>query len=125
MPSVDIQLTDHRTDFAPRETVTGRVSWACDAPPESAELRVRWSTDGRGIQDEDIVETIPFPGPQAVESRPFTVVLPEAPYSFSGALITLSWSIDIVIQPGEQSDSVGITLAPGGRAISLPRVSPE
>jgi hypothetical protein len=122
MSSVAIQIQDHRRDFAPRETVNGQVSWTCDGPPESAELWLMWSTDGRGVADEDIVQTIPFPAPQASETRPFTITLPEAPYSFSGSLITLSWSIRVVIQPGEHSDSVGIVLAPGGRAVSLPRV---
>ena len=48
MTSASIQLADSRTTFNPRETVTGKVSWQLDAPPESAELRLVWSTHGRG-----------------------------------------------------------------------------
>jgi hypothetical protein len=122
MSSVHIEIAERRTQFAPRETVTGRVSWACDNPPTSAELRLLWCARGRGQEDEDIVQTLPFPAPQAVESRPFTVVLPDAPYSFSGTLITLDWSLELVVHPGDQSDRVGIVLAPGGNAVALPCV---
>jgi hypothetical protein len=122
MPTITVELADHRRSFSPGETVNGQVSWQCDAPPQSAELRLIWSTDGRGISDEDIVQTIPFPSPRAAESRPFTLTLPEAPYSFSGTLITLSWSIEVFLQPGDNSGGVGIVLAPGGVAISLPRI---
>ena len=113
MPTLAIQIRDRRTAFSPRETVTGEVSWQLDAPPESAELRLLWSTQGRGITDTGIVQTIPFPNPQAGETRPFTLVLPEAPYSFSGALITLTWTLELLVQPGDHSPS-GIVL--NGRA---------
>ena len=123
MPTVVIQLAENRTTFSPVERITGQVSWQFDAPPESGELRLRWFTDGRGIDDEDIVQTIPFPTPQATETRPFSLTLPEAPYSFAGALITLSWALEAVFQPHDYTGSVGLILAPGGEAISLPRVS--
>jgi len=123
MPSVTIQLAENRTAFSPGERIAGQVSWQFETPPESAELRLRWSTDGRGITDGDIVQTIPFSTPQAIETRPFTLTLPEAPYSFAGTLITLSWSLEAVFQPHDYTGSVGIILAPGGEAISLPRVS--
>ena len=91
MPSASIQLADSRTAFSPRETVTGKVSWQLDHPPTSAELRLVWNTRGRGQTDFDIVETIPFPDPQLTDTRPFSLKLPDAPYSFSGTLIQLSW----------------------------------
>jgi hypothetical protein len=122
MPNVTIQLAENRNSFSPGERITGQVSWQFDVPPESAELRLRWFTDGRGIGDEDIVQTIPFPAPQATETRPFSLTLPEAPYSFTGTLITLSWSLEAVFQPNDYTGSVGLILAPGGEAISLPRV---
>jgi len=124
MPRVAIQLADQRTAFAPRETVTGRVSWELDSPPQSAELRLIWTASSRALADGDLVQTIPFPDPQATETRPFTLTLPEAPYSFSGALITLTWTLELEVQPDTHSDSVAITMAPGGQPISLPRLKP-
>jgi len=122
--SVVIQIPNHQTAFSPRDRVTGQVSWQLDAPPKIAELRLFWSTDGRGLRDESVVETIPFATPQATETRPFTVTLPDAPYSFSGGLITLSWTLEMTIEPGGETASVDIVVAPGGQAVSLPRVLP-
>jgi hypothetical protein len=124
MPTLVIQIRDGRTEFSPRETVAGEVSWQADSPPHSAELRLLWSTSGRGLTDSGIAETIPFAHLQAGETRPFAFTLPEGPYSFSGTLITLSWALELVLQPGDHSESVDITVAPGGKAIALPRITP-
>lgn len=124
MSNVVIELSEKRNAFAPGERVTGQVWWQFDTPPESGELRLRWFTDGRGIDDEDIVQTVPFPNPQATETRPFSLTLPDAPYSFVGALITLSWSLEAVFQPNDYTGSVGLILAPSGEAVSLPRINP-
>lgn len=120
--SLLIQIRDRQTDFSPRDTVMGEVAWQLDAPPKSAELRLLWRTSGRGSPDVGIVETVPFPNPQATETRPFALKLPEGPYSFSGALITLQWALELTTDPGDQTANLEITVAPEGRAVSLPRV---
>lgn len=120
--SLVIQIRDHKTAFSPRDAVIGEVSWQLDTPPKSAELRLLWSTSGRGIEDVNVVETIPFTDPQTTETRPFAFTLPEGPYSFSGALITLTWALELAIDPGDRTESVEITVAPEGRAVKLPRV---
>jgi hypothetical protein len=120
--SLVIQIRDHQTSFSPRDTVIGEVSWQLDAPPKTAELRLLWGTSGRGSQDVGIVETIPFTNPQATETRPFAVKLPDGPYSFSGSLITLTWGLELVIDPGSHTTRVEFVVAPEGRAVSLPRL---
>jgi hypothetical protein len=124
MPTLVIQIRDRRTEFSPRETVVGEVSWQADSPPHSAELRLLWYTSGRGLMDTGTIETIPFSNPQASETRPFAFTLPDGPYSFSGTLITLSWALELVLQPGDHSESMDITVAPEGKAVVLPRISP-
>jgi len=122
MASVSIQLNESKTHFCPRETAIGRVSWSCETTPKSAAICLRWRARGGGVEDSDIVQTIPLPNPQAIESRPFSIVLPAAPYSFSGSLVSLDWWLEIVVQPGEERERVGIILAPEGVAVSLPKV---
>ncbi|HEY3900798.1 MAG TPA: hypothetical protein VGM54_19465 [Chthoniobacter sp.] len=122
MPNITLQLADHRTAFAPREKVSGKVTWQLDKTPERGELRLMWRTSGRGNGDYATAETIPFPDPQASETRPFTITLPEGPYSFSGTLITLTWTIEAAFQPGNIAEGVDIVLAPNGKAVSLPKV---
>lgn len=124
MPLI-IQTRDNQIRFAPRDRVTGDVSWQLDAPPASVELRLRWSTTGRGDSDESVVETMPFPNPQANETRPFAFTLPDGPYSFSGKLMTLTWALELAVEPDSQFEGVEITVAPEGRAIVLPQVTKE
>lgn len=120
--SLVIQIRDRQTAFSPRDTVIGEVSWQLDAPPKSAELRLLWTTSGRGSMDVCIVETVPFLNPQATETRPFAITLPDGPYSFSGALITLKWRLELAIDPGDLITEVDLVVAPEGRAVTLPRV---
>jgi hypothetical protein len=122
MPSARVQLSDSRTAFRPRETIAGKVTWEFDAAPKSAELSLKWWTRGRGIADYGVAETVPFADPQATETRSFTITLPEGPYSFSGTLITLTWTLELILEPGNVADGVDITIAPDGKPISLPSV---
>lgn len=118
--SLVIQLRDNQTAFAPNERISGQVSWQLETAPKSAELRLVWGTSGRGNRDFSVVETIPFPNPQAAESRPFTFTAPNGPYSFSGKLITLTWGVEFAIEPGNELVGQEIIIAPEGRAITLP-----
>jgi hypothetical protein len=121
--SAVIQIRDNKTAFTPGERITGEASWELGSAPKTAELRLVWSTAGRGIQDISIVETIPFPNPQATETRLFAFTLPDGPYSFSGKLIALTWALELTIEPGDQFAQLEIVIAPGGHEISLPRVT--
>jgi len=121
--SLLIQIHDNQTAFSPRDRITGEVSWQVETPPQSAELRLVWGTSGRGNRDFCIVETIPFSNPQPTETRSFTFILPEGPYSFTGKLITLTWALELAIEPGRQLVGQEITIAPGGREVVLPEVA--
>ncbi len=119
--SLVIQLRDNQTAFAPNEQISGQVTWQLETAPQNAELRLVWGTSGRGNRDFSVVETIPFSNPQATESRTFTFTAPNGPYSFSGKLITLTWAIELAIEPGNQLVGQEITIAPGGHAVLLPQ----
>ena len=123
MSRLTIQLSDSRTDFSPRETIHGQVSWQCDEAPKTAELRLFWSTTGRGNDDMDIVQVIPFPTPGPADSRPFSLTLPDAPYSFRGNLIFLTWTLELHLEPGNLSEGIDLVIAPNGGAITLQKVS--
>jgi hypothetical protein len=109
-----------RIDFSPGETVTGTASWHLDAPPREAALHLVWSTKGKGTADIEIVQTQHFNNPQARDNQSFTIKLPNAPYTFSGQLISLIWQIELNVS--DQTESVEITIAPGGKEVLLPRI---
>lgn len=120
---LQLELAENRTAFSPGEILAGTASWQLSKPPREAELRLVWQTRGKGSPDSEIVSTTVFPAPQAADTRPFKVTLPDAPYSFSGQLITLLWAVELVLQPGDECARREITLGPGGREVVLPRIS--
>ena len=124
MSQLRIKLADERTAFSPGETIDGNVSWELDAMPQRAELQLIWNTQGKGTTDIEVVRTVPFHQPQASDIRHFTMQLPESPYTFSGQLISLIWNLELNIEPGDRSEAVEITIAPGGKEVLLPRIQP-
>src|SRR6478735_8654406 len=101
MQALEIELPDGRTAYSPGETLSGNAIWRLQEKPKEVMLQLVWQTQGKGSTDMDIVETIPFANPQASESRPFSIQLPDAPYTFSGQLISLIWNLELNVQPGD------------------------
>jgi hypothetical protein len=99
--------------------VEGTAKWLLSEAPQTVELRLFWYTKGKGTQDIEIVESVPFEHPQLEDARPFRVTLPASPYSFSGKLISLLWALELVAKPGEQSVRVEITMSPTGEEVVL------
>lgn len=117
---LELILEQGRARFEPGERVSGVAAWSASrAAPLGMELRLCWTTEGPGGRDFKIVETIAFREPRAAERRPFILVLPLAPFSFRGSLISLCWTLELVALPGEEKLGVAITLAPGRHMIDL------
>jgi hypothetical protein len=117
--SLTIEIPDGRRAFRPGDRIEGTVSWYLEADPKSVELRLFWYTQGKGTQDVEIVQGVPFDNPGAVDSRAFSVELPLAPYSFSGKLISLLWALELVAEPGGETARLEITVSPTGVEILL------
>ena len=109
----------NRTRFLPGDEIVAAAYWKLDQPPSSVEVRLFWFTRGKGTQDVNVVQTIRFDHPQIEEARPARLVLPEAPYSFSGKLISLVWALEIVADPSGESTRVELTVSPTGDEIDL------
>lgn len=119
MDWIQVDTADGRAAFLPGETVEGVASWHFDAAPERVELRLFWYTEGKGDQDVQIVETVPFGQPGADDRRAFRVRLPAGPYSFSGKLISLSWALEVVAEPASRAGRLPLVISPAGREILL------
>lgn len=114
-----VETNDGATSFRPGELVAGTVLWQLPDPPETIELRLFWSTQGKGDQDLEVVESLSFTQPGAQGRRPFQVRLPAGPYSFSGKLITLTWALEAVALPAERAGNLFLTVSPTGEEIRL------
>lgn len=107
------------TAFRPGETTTVKIRWELSSPIDTLELRVVWNTAGKGDQDLHIVTIIRQENPpQSGEDR-IEVQLPQAPYSFSGKLISVEWALEFLCFPQEESCREVFILAPEGQEIQL------
>jgi hypothetical protein len=95
MNPLTIDIEDMNTSFQPGRAVRGQVQWRLAEEPEKACLRLLWYTAGKGTEDVGIVQTVEFDDPAAADTRRFDFTLPAGPYSFSGQLISLIWTLEL------------------------------
>jgi hypothetical protein len=120
MSILDIRVRDSQTEFPPGEAIEGSASWQLDRSAEALELRLIWWTAGKGDMDASIEDTRRFEAPGTSGNSNFRFALPDAPYSFSGRLITLSWALELVVMPGEEATRYEFSLSPDGKERHLP-----
>jgi hypothetical protein len=120
MSELNVSFSDNKREFQPGERLEGMAGWSLDGHPESVEVRLLWHTKGRGSKDLEIVDTFTIADPRQEQEEPFQFNLPQSPYSFSGQLISLIWTVELVIEPGSESTHLDFTLSPTGREILLP-----
>jgi hypothetical protein len=105
----------------PRGVLEVLARWSLPSTPRSLEARLFWFTRGKGTEDVGVVakELLPAPGAHGEHRVRFT--LPDAPYSFSGRLISLIWAVELVAD--NTAARWEFVLAPEGREILLPQLT--
>jgi len=119
MTMLNIHTDDNRRWYLPGDTVSGRVSWTLDEPPETVEVRLFWHTTGKGTEDVEIVDSSSFPGGGTRGDGAFSFTLPLGPTSFSGTLITLTWALELVCLPGGGVERLDLIVAPTPVEVAL------
>ena len=119
MNQLDISTRDNKERFLPGETLEGKASWQFDRDVDWLEIRLVWFTQGKGDTDISVEEItrVERPGPQ--DSKSFRFILPAAPYSFSGKLISLIWAVELVADGAKEEARLEFSMAPDGREIML------
>jgi hypothetical protein len=117
--TMSLELADSRTRYRPGERLEGVAFWDLPELPGSLEVRLYWRTEGKGIVDLEVVERVTFEGAASSERRPFSIELPEGPYSVRGKLVRIIWGVELVAEPGGRSGNVEITISPTGEELRL------
>ena len=107
--------------FKPGEEVSGTVTWSLEAAPSRLEVRLFWHTEGKGDSDVEIACMETFPDPGREGNRGFRMRIPDAPWSFSGKLISLKWAVEAVAEPAAVAGHAPIVVSPTGREIVIGR----
>src|SRR5688500_4165836 len=119
MSELEIRTRDNKTSFLPGELLAGQVSWMFDSLHALLELRLFWRTEGKGTKDIKVVERVSFDNPRRQETRDFRFQLPDAPYSFSGRLISLIWALELVVTSTDETERLDIIVSPTNSEIAL------
>jgi hypothetical protein len=119
--ALELSLEDGLTGFEPGMGVAGVAAWSMRVAPRGMELRLIRTTQGPGGRDLKIADSLPFRQVRATERRPFVFTVPREPYTFRGRLISLTWMLELVALPGQESARIEVTIAPGRRPIDLGR----
>ena len=116
-----LQLSLDRTPavFRPGESVAGRATWREAAESRSVAVRLYWTTSGRGSTDTEVVAESVVENPSEQGETRFSLLLPSTPPSFSGKLITLSWGVELLVEPCEHAAQVEIVVSPTEKEIRL------
>jgi hypothetical protein len=125
MSDLRIELNEDRAAFEPGEEISGSISWGMDQAARALELRLFWFTRGKGTEDAGIVETARFEQSLPKATRTFRFRLPEAPYSFSGKLISLVWALELIAYPSKEVVRREFEMGPGRREVRLQSVSSD
>lgn len=119
MGTVELLLPDQRTAFEPGESIGVTAGWMLEPGETEIEMRLAWHTSGKGGTDAEVANKWRFDNPALRESRVLEIVLPKSPYSFSGKLVSLSWTLELVAQPSGTFTQVDLIIAPGCREVIL------
>ena len=114
MSGLRVVLERDPPSYEPLEEVKGVASWELPEPPAAVEVRLFWYTSGRGDRDQDVVavERQENPGPSG--RLPFTLQLPQAPWTFSGQLVSLVWAVEVVLPEENLAGDAELVMGPGG-----------
>jgi hypothetical protein len=119
---LEVQTVDEEIAFNPGDEVRVRVTWDMPNTPERIDLSLGWHTMGKGDRDESVSEKIELDDVGQEQSIELRITLPDGPYSFSGQLISLIWSLQAVARPSGETATHEIVVAPGKMEVQLTEV---
>jgi len=117
--SLTIRIHSHEPGFLPGGNLSGEISWEAFSEVRSISVRLFWFTSGRGDQTLEITDSKTLETPAVRGSYPFEFPLPAEPWSFSGSLISLTWALEAVVEPGGHSERQEFVLSPSREVIVL------
>jgi hypothetical protein len=113
----EINIRNNREVFKPGETIEGEIKWQLVKNPKELELTLYWHTQGKGTEDIGITETLKFDNPGSFGSDNFQFTLPKGPYSFSGKLISIIWTLELTASKIKETCCKNIIISPNENEI--------
>ena len=117
---IKLSLTNGQAAFVPGDIISGTVRWA-DIKEDSEQIDVRliWYTKGKGQRNHEVLDTVTIANPQIQGESGFQFTAPHRPYSFSGKLVSLVWSIEAIVFPDLEAEQLEVIISKDGKEIIL------
>lgn len=128
-----IHLDSSSASFIPGDEVTGYVivDRSPESQPASIDIRLQWTTRGKGEKDIGVVDKQQFVPDAIVDGarQKFKLRIPEdGPYSFGGKYISVFWTIELRDSKSKPDKdpytSVSLIVSPTGSELILPNLDP-
>lgn len=115
-----LSLTCEQPAFVPGDIISGTIRWT-DIKENSEQIDVRliWYTRGKGQRNHEVLDTITIANPQKNGESGFQFAVPHRPYSFSGKLVSLVWSIEAIVFPDLEAEQLEVVISRDGKEIIL------
>lgn len=112
MSTLSLQLD--RTHFEPGERVLGTIRWDHSGKKaQMVRLSLVWHTEGKGSEDAETVAQVEIRSPPPSGRERFGFDLPPWPWSFSGKLVSIVWTVEASLEPGGELARVELVMGPG------------
>ncbi len=115
----EIKIDKETRGFQPGEVIRGQIDCGGETNATSVEIRLLWTTSGKGTRDTMIVEELVKSVEPGTRRIAFELVAPRRPYSFSGKLVTLDWEIEATLLPSRNTSSVQVMIGPDAHEVRL------
>ena len=108
-------------NFDPGSEINGTIRWSLKNKPRQISLSLYWKTSGRGDEDKKVIHTLKLPK-NANGEQEFNFSLPKQPYSFSGKLISVKWTLRFKSISPTLTIREDVIISPTGREVHLSSV---
>jgi len=106
--------------YSPGQTLAGSVTWSgISKHSKLLSIRLIWFTQGKGDRDYATADSVDVELSEMSNETAFEFALPMRPLSFSGRLISLTWAVEAVVKPSNQSALAEFVLTDGTDPIVL------
>jgi hypothetical protein len=110
--TASIKIHGVRAGYRPGTSLSGSVEWNAHTAPHSISIKLFWVTSGAASRQIGVVRTCVIERPNPTGTSHFEFRLPEGPWSFEGALVSLAWVVEAVLAPSKQSAHVIFSMSP-------------
>lgn len=113
--------------FRPGDTLVCTLARDLTSAPMAGPLTLQlgWFTEGRGTRDAAIVWSQPVSPPAPGADLTFEIRLPDTPWSFAGALVSVAWRLELLDAKRAPLIGVPLVIAPVGELVALPALPKE